>query len=361
MMLALESDQQYVDILSSLTLSREIAPDLVERVARLKEEKREDFLRVAQSHHVVIRGLARLQQLPGVSEHSNLPGQISESIVAEQQRIKSSLSFRDNICSALTKAGFPVVVIKTLEHWPDMGSDLDLYSTADPQAVVRVLTSTLNATVQPRSWGDRLANKWNFALPRLPEFLEIHFKRLGQTGEHTAMAQRFVTRRVFRCVSAYKFPVPAPEECVIVATLQRMYRHFYFRLSDILNTAAQVKAGDLDYHELRRTANLGGIWRGVATYLMIVSDYVQRYTGQALELPSFVTAAAAFGGDKVLVRDCFLRVPTFPDGAKLYTGQVKEITLKGNVPAVLRLGLLPPLASVAAVACRITGSDKGIW
>jgi hypothetical protein len=360
-MFAPDSDQLYVDILSSLTLSHEITSDIVERLAQLKQDGRADLLRLAQSHHVVIRALTRLQQLPAITHCSGLASWISESIAAEQQRIECALSFLKKICSGLTEAGYPITVIKTLEHWPDMGSDLDLYSTAEPHAVVGFLTSKLNATVQARSWGDRLADKWNFAMPGLPEWVEIHFKRLGQTGEHTAMAQRFVTRRVFRYVGAYRFPVPAPEECVIVAALQRMYRHFYFRLSDILNTAAQVNSRDLDYHELRRAANLGGMWRGVATYLVIVSDYVRRYTGDSLELPSFVTAAAAFGGDKLSVRDCFLRVPIFPDGAKLYTRQVRETTLHGNVPAVLRLGLLPPLASVAAVACRITGSDKGIW
>ena len=33
------------------------------------------------------------------------------------------------ICSKLTANGFPAVVIKSLDHWPDLGSDFDIYTT----------------------------------------------------------------------------------------------------------------------------------------------------------------------------------------------------------------------------------------
>src|SRR2546430_10994747 len=52
------------------------------------------------------------------------------------------------------------------------------------------------AQMEPRSWGDRLANKWNFSVPSLPELIEIHVRYLGQTGEHKAMARRVVERSV---------------------------------------------------------------------------------------------------------------------------------------------------------------------
>jgi hypothetical protein len=57
----------------------------------------------------------------------------------------------------------------------------------------------------------------------------------------------------------------------------------------------------------------------------------------------------------------FLRIPILPEGAGLYTKQVAETARHGNVPAALRLSLLPPLAATAAVAFKITGNDKGIW
>ncbi len=54
-------------------------------------------------------------------------------------------------------------------------------------------------------------------------------------------------------------------------------------------------------------------------------------------------------------------MPIVPYGARFYTRQVTRTGLRGDVPATFRLSLLPPLASVAAVAYKLTGSDIGSW
>jgi hypothetical protein len=128
-----------------------------------------------------------------------------------------------------------------------------------------------------------------------------------------------------------------------------------------VNTEQLLESGELDFVELKRVAEYGGIWPGVATYLKIVHDYVQEYRGSAAELPQQVLEAARFGGEVIFVRDKFLRVPVMPNGADLYTRQVTSTAMRGDVPATLRLSLLPYLASAAAVAYKFTGSDKGIW
>ena len=354
---AIDLERDHIEAMCCLTLNA--APQSsIEHVERLTSEQRDEFAGLADANHVVIRSLQP------VLEHSRNPDVRSwaEGVIGtEQQRIHSALEKLHEVCRALEDAGCAVTVIKTLEHQPDLGNDLDLYSTADERAIVNVMVSRFNAHIEPRSWGDRLAHKWNFAVPGLKEAIEVHVRRLGQTGEHTAMAERFVARRIPLTIDGRTFDVPAPEEKIIVATLQRMYRHFYFRVCDVVNTAALVDSGALDYNELRRSADLGGIWSGVATYLVIVSDFVRRYRGAPLPLPQTVRSAARFGGERISIRSRFLRVPVMPDGARLYTEQVTHTALAGNVPATFRLTLLPPLASAAAIAYRITGSDKGIW
>ena len=335
--------------------------DAVGYAAELNASQRQEFLEIADSHHVVVRGFTALARRAAVEGNSDVNAWAAAVLDAEHARIDNAVRHLDQVVRELEASGCPVTVIKSVDHWPDLGNDLDLYTTATPEAVVRVFTRKLNAAIEARSWGDRLAQKWNFAIPGLRESVEVHCQRLGQTGEHIDLARRFSTRRVFRDVQGYSFPVPAPEERIIVATLQRMYRHFYFRISDIANTAALVDRGAVDFHELKSAADMGGIWPGVATYLQIVSDYARRYRGKGLELPREVVAAAHFGGEKLFVRKCFLRVPIMPDGAKLYTRQIGSTALRGNVPATIRLSLLPPLASAAAISYKLTGSDKGIW
>jgi hypothetical protein len=41
--------------------------------------------------------------------------------------------------------------------------------------------------------------------------------------------------------------------------------------------------------------------------------------------------------------------------------QVTNAAFRGDVPAVLRLSLLPYLGVAAAIEYKLTGSDKGVW
>ncbi len=348
-----------IHALSQLTLDPANAEPSVRYVAGLAAEQRDQLVALADSNHVVIRAFSVVAKQ--ASADRELAEWANGVVARERLRIDNALSFLQKICAELETAGCAVTVMKSLDHWPDLGNDLDLYTTADEHQVCKIMQGRLGARIEPRSWGDRLANKWNFAIPGLPESVEVHAKRLGQTGEHTDLAKRFVSRRVQKTLNGMTFLVPAPEERVIVATLQRMYRHFYFRVCDIVNTAELLESGTLDFAELQRVSDFGGIWPGVATYLKIVCDYVREYRGSAPPLPPQVVAAARFGGEVITVRGKFLRVPVMPNGADLYTRQVTSTALRGDVPATLRLSLLPYLASAAAVAYRITGSDKGIW
>jgi hypothetical protein len=350
--------KQALDRLCLLALKPENPTQTIQYVSGLSPEGRKEFVALADSHHLLIRALVRVSC---DSVDPELSRWATIAIADEHERIRNALRSLSAICTELENAGCPVAVMKSLDHWPDLGNDLDLFTTADEQRVVSVMREKFWAEIESRSWGDRLANKWNFCVPGLPEPVEVHARRLGQTGEHTEMARRFISRRVPLELGGYTFLVPAPEERIIEASLQRMYRHFYFRVCDIVDTATLVDARAVDYSELQRASERAGIWPGVATFLGIVSDLVERYRGRALDLPQSVRAAARFRGDTVHPVGKFLRIPILPHGARLYTDQVMRTVSHGDVTAVLRLSLLPPLASAAAVAYRLTGSDKGVW
>jgi hypothetical protein len=355
------SEKDLIQALSLLSLAPERSYEALQLVTALDESGREHLSALADSHHVVMRAFCALHEAAQSVSDERIAYWSLRAIERETTRIGTAVSYLGDICRQLESNGCPVVVMKSLDHWPDLGNDLDLYSTANEHKVVEVFTSKLRAEVEPRSWGDRLAQKWNFKIPGLRESVEVHVQRLGQTGEHTAMAQRLIGRRQHREFMGQNFPVPAPEERVITATLQRMYRHFYFRICDIANTAAMVEQDLIDYKELAKAANLGGIWPGVCTYLNIVSDYVAECRGDGLSMPAVVFETAVCGGEELQTKNLFLRVPIMPHGAQLYTRQVKTTALRGDMGATFRLSLLPPLASVAALAFRVTGSDKGIW
>jgi len=356
---------QYMDLLSRLLLLPETtsvpatAADF--GVAEITREEFDDLVALASSNHVIMRAMKVFAEAARGSGDSARAEWAEAALATEAARIENAISFLRNICDGFEAAGYDVTVIKSLDHWPDLGSDLDLYTNTDPNDVIRLMKQRFQAELAPRSWGDRLANKWNFNIPGLPEAVEIHMGRLGQTGEQISIASSVPRRARVIQIANQSFPVTSVSDRLMISTLQRMYRHFYFRLCDIIDSASLADNGAIDYDDLRNSATAAGIWEGVATYLVIVSDYVRHYRGRGLDLPSFVASSAQFGGDKLHYRKEFLRVPILPESAALYASQMTTMLRHREFTNCARLSLLPYLATAAAVGMKITGSDKGIW
>lgn len=355
------STEKRLELLSLLTLATGLDRPLLASFAALDPEERAAVQKLAHVHHVLVRAMRALAEAAGEMGFSEAAAWAQAAANEESARIHAALQKLSDICQALEAAGCPATVVKSLDHWPDLGRDIDLYSSASLAAVKEVLCGDLQATVLPRSWGDRLAEKCSFTIPGLDRTVEMHCGRLGQAGEHVALATRLERRRVKREIAGHLFYVPAAEEQVIAATLQRMYRHLFLRICDVVNTAHLAETDAIDYAELRQAAGEARVWTGVATFLEIVSEYVKRYRGTGLALSEEIVAASLFGVDKFFVRGQYLRLPLVPAGAGLYGRQVTATALGGDWPAAFRLSLLPPLASVAALAYKVTGSNQGIW
>lgn len=335
----------------------ELKPELLS----LTRPQFDDLLELAQLNHVVIRGMEVVRQLSGEEDDTTRVEWAEAALAAEKARIETAVLILGEICEAFDAHEYGVAVIKSLDHWPDLGSDLDLYTDAGPEEVCRLMKRRFDAQIEPRSWGDRLACKWNFMVPGLPELVEIHVGRLGQTGEQVEIAASLLKRTRQVHLGDRAFRVPSVSERLMISTLQRMYRHFYFRLCDMADSAGLAEAGAIDYADLRDAATRAGIWKGVATYLQIVSDFVKSYRGRGLELPPIVTSDAQFDGSEVYYARGFIRVPIMPQSARLYTSQLAGVLGKGELQNGARLSLLPWLATAAVVGQKLTGSDKGIW
>jgi hypothetical protein len=360
--------RQTMTLLSSLLLVPQAGDESSAAMLELKSEMRnisqtafEDLLALANSNHVIIRGMEIFAGMMREAGDGMRAEWAETALAVEHARINTAVKFLHEVCGAIEDAHHDVTVIKSLDHLPDLGSDLDLYTNAKPEDIAKVMKSRFNAEIASRSWGDRLANKWNFEIPGLPEAVEIHMGRLGQTGEQISIASRLIQRTRLIDVDGRTFRVTSVSDRLMISTLQRMYRHFYFRLCDVLDSAALVESGAVDYNDLRSAAMSAGIWEGVATYLVIVSDYVKQFRGRGIDLPKMVTDTARFGGDQVYYAKEFLRVPIMPQSAKLYTSQLAGLLRKRELQSGARLSLLPWLATAAFMGMKVTGSDKGIW
>ena len=356
---------EFIKTLSRLLLSADgVEARMTPAAASILNIERQEFeslISLANLNHVVIRGVERFRGvMAGVGDELRIQW-ADAALAAERGRIAHSLEYLNRICGAFGEAGLDVTVIKSLDHWPDMGSDLDLYTNAPADTVCAMMRRQFGAEMEERSWGDHLAGKWNFKIPDLPELVEVHIGRLGQTGEQKALASRLPGRARTVEIAGHRYPVPSATDRLLVSTLQRMYRHFYVRLCDILDVTELVRSGDLDYEDLRKTAETAGVWDGVATYLAVVSDYVRTYGGGDIGLPTDVMKAARFRGDRVYFQRNFWRFPILPQSAELYRTQLAGLLRNRALYSSARLGLLPWLATAAAIGQKISGSDKGIW
>jgi hypothetical protein len=351
-----------VNLLSELLFQAENSShseQIAQVVANSTREDLGQLWELATTHHVILRAFPVLRRVMAEVGKREIEW-VENAMATERRRVQRALSFLGPVYNALQEVGH-VVVIKSLDHAPDLGSDLDLYSTAPAEDVVAVMRDRFHARTAERSWGDRMANKWNFIVPGLPELVEVHVGRLGQMGEQVDVTKSLVVRAVAQQFGQYNFRVPSAEDRLVISTLQRMYRHFYFRLCDIADTFRLVQSVSIDYGYLESLTRAAGLWDGICSYLMIVSDYVKSYGGNGLRLPPEVTEAAQFGGAKISVRRKFLRIPIFPQAMRLYAKEWTHFLCTGELQNTLRLSLLPGLALAAALTLKITGSDKGVW
>ena len=335
--------------LSFLALNATSAVYEIENMLR-QSELAGELLALADLHHVVVRMVSCSRSKPDVEE------------LYQSSRNANGLALRriSEIYRALESQGCPSMAIKSTDHWPDLGRDFDLFTTGEPEVVLRTMQKDFRAEVCPQSWGDKLANKWNFKVPGLHPLVEIHISRLGQTGELTEYGKGVIARRRMNDFDGVRLPVPSPEDQVILSALQRLYRHFFYRVCDFVDTAA-VLTPSFDYEQLRVISKQCGLWGGVATHLRIMSEYVTHYREAPLPLPAFVRKAAKFGIERIYPHAGYLRLPLFPHGAKLYGHQVLKKFKRGDHAGAVRLTLLPPLAAAAGAAYKLSGKRDGVW
>src|SRR5579863_1119946 len=237
--------RERLHLLSVFILNPANSTELFNCVTAFNHTQFDEFVLLLDKHHVLLRVLKPLEEMAVAAGNSLLAVRARTAIDAESERIREALQSMEAVCAELESAGCPVVVIKTLEHWPDFGSDLDLFSTGDERTVVHVFRKTLGARSTTRCWGDYLSHKRSFNLPNAQTPAEIHISRLGQAGEHVELAKRIVARRQPVQVDGHTFQVAAPEERVIITSLERMYRHLYFRICDILNLARLLRSDQI--------------------------------------------------------------------------------------------------------------------
>src|SRR5690349_22845629 len=134
-------EAEYLNALFTLTLNPIQGARATDLVESLTPVERAEFLSLADSHHVVVRSLETVVDFATRSGNARLAGWATGELEREHKRISTALVYLHEICNELEAAKCPATVMKSLDHYPDLGSDLDLYSTADEKSICNLMTS----------------------------------------------------------------------------------------------------------------------------------------------------------------------------------------------------------------------------
>ena len=150
---------QSMTLLSRLLLKRLDEDETsLSAMAELKAEARnisreefDELVGLANSNHVIVRGMEAFLDMMQAAKDDPRAAWAQSALTAERARIATALAFLEEVCCAFEYEKYDVAVIKSLDHWPDLGSDLDLYTDVSSEAIVKVMSARFDAQIAPRA------------------------------------------------------------------------------------------------------------------------------------------------------------------------------------------------------------------
>ena len=307
-----------------------------------------ELLRVALRNFVLVRLTARLEGL-GVRGPAFFEG------AAEEERRRASLMFGviRRVSRACEAGGVEHLFAKSFQHYPDMGGDIDLFVASRARAVDEAVLAGTAAEPVANDFRARMSGVTTYRVAGGDFVLEIYHGRVGVLGEHGALVSQLIRNGERARLGGGEFLVPAAEDLLILHGMQRVYRHDFIRLCDVLSTAALVGRERLDWDYVLRTSEQLGTLYGLGSYLTYVEQIYRETLGRTL-LPAQVRARLTAGccGHGEFRGGVFV----FPRGrvaGRIYLGKVSAAVRAGNWDGVSRLSLMP-LVVASALARRLS-------
>lgn len=296
---------------------------------------------VATAQGVVIVRLAEALGRSGVP----IPGGLQRAASAERLRTQEVLAWMERLASLCRKEKVSFVFTKAFQHLPDMGHDIDLLLGSRLASIDAVLAREFGARAGEGSVSNWIAGKAAYDVPGLESPLEVHHGRMGQLGEHARFSELIVDRAVEFLGSNGPFPQPSPEDQLLIQTVQRLYCHFSFRCSDVIQ-AHHLLSSELDWKYILATARLMGISSGLERHMTYLS-IILRSAGVEIPMPAVLKNVPQAEEELHLVGLCY-RFPRWRVAGRLYAQKLLFDLRRLDAGSASRLSLLPVVAILAA-------------
>lgn len=300
------------------------------------------LLRVARRNYVLIRLAARLSEL-GV----HAPAFFDEAAEDERRRAAQMLGVISHVSRACEERGVEYLFAKSFQHYPDMGGDIDLFVTSRSSAVDESMLEGTAARPVAKDLRGRMSGVAAYRVSGGEFVLEIHHGRIGVLGEHSALVSQLISNGERAEVGGRQFLVPSAEDLLVLHGMQRVYRHDFIRLCDVLSTASLVGRSRFDWDYVCRTSEQLGTTYGLCSYMTYVGQIQRETLGRELlpdELRRRLTVESCGRGE---FRGGVFAFPRGRVVARIYLGKLRAAVRAGNLDGLGRLSLMPFVAAAA--------------
>lgn len=344
-----ESDKYspYVDFATKTIFNnhKEVFPNI-------KDLEYEDILSVLKKNRITVRWLRKMKDTFSAERKK----QINSILQEEATRLNQALEIIDKVSKEFKKRNLSIIVIKTLDNYPDLGHDLDLYTNAPINEVDDILLNLFKAELDQPSFSEKLAQKRNYRIKGYPA-LEIHCSRLGQLGEERLLPNDLIHNQQKIEIEGKTAYVATPEYRILLCVLQRIYRHFNIRICDVYNTVTLINSNQIGWSHLKAISDKYGIWEGVLLYLNYVQKIAQRY-GLKLNIGNNIESKnrPALISDK----NMHFRFPLFSTGVRIYSKKIAAEIKNNNFSGLFRISLIAPLSLIHYSSVKLFGKSR-IW
>jgi hypothetical protein len=301
------------------------------------------LLTTAARNDVLLRVTERLTQR-GVQP----PPFFGDAATWERRRVDSGLEVARAVSRACEAQGLEFVFPKATQHWPDLGSDLDLLVMAPSLDVDRHLLEGLPARAKRRDLGSRVAGAAAYDIVgSLP--LDIQHARLGVAGEHVSFPRELVRHRYAVELGGVSLFTASPSDRLVLQGLQRVYGRHGIQLCDVIYTIGSMRRHQLDWDYIVAMARRIGILAGLSCYLGYVEQIHRALYGTDLPFGTRRPAVRLHGWGRLQFRGYQYRYPTLGVNGRLYGRHLGFHLASLHWREAVRVCLIPAIAAERSV------------
>ena len=233
-----------------------------------------DFMDMAEKNVCSVRAFEWLEKTVG-----DVKPELRKKIDDERVRIARTLELIEDIDKALSDEGIGRMFPKAMQHYPDMGHDIDILVADNSRRSDRAVAAAARG-MKPAAGSipNYVAGKTSYEIPGFSTSIEIHHARLGMFGEYSDLASEMFARGI-PAGGGRNFKIPCAEDALILCVIQRMYAHFCVRVSDAVNFILISSSPKTDMRYVFSTAKRYGIIHGLSMFARLAAQLAPKALG----------------------------------------------------------------------------------